>query len=567
MERTKIQDLAAPERPGATTMNEPPTYSNATTDGETDDACLERMRKPLSHPEIEKRLGRFSDVGRPEYFDFEPPPPFEDFDDIFGVDELSWNDETPWSESHQREMASPPAESPEEREARLAQLRKDAVRCARKLEEFRQTPPPQGRLLCSEEDLRWLTPEERDLVEWFDRNEYAVFLRLSELYEGTGWIIPYCRYCCVRFNLGITMQYYLEVPCEIDYVLDQMAADAEKGNGRALNSLGILYEHGYRPSRPGLEDKAIKKDPAKAREYFAKSAEAGCFSGMTNLARALNQGFGGEVDKEGALRTYRTLAERGGGQARYAVACLLLENQDDPSAKKEEAARWLRLAADVGEPQALAVLAAAGDDASPERLVAELFISWGWQKAQTILKYDSNVSSSARYIPTEEDKKQARDRKWLSEQQADGAVVPAAASRETVRTPNLNSANPSFAARLILFVRDRFDGDAPAIYKAARLSRKTYSAIVSNELRPVSKQTAVALALALRLDISEASQFIGAAGFAFSTFLLEDIVVSSCIRAGIHDIGRVSEILSAHGAKPFSSDVPGGNTAAAVPEA
>ena len=52
-----------------------------------------------------------------------------------------------------------------------------------------------------------------------------------------------------------------------------------------------------------------------------------------------------------------------------------------------------------------------------------------------------------------------------------------------MRIPNLKSANPSFAARLILYVRDRFGGNAPRIYGAAHLSRKTYSSIIGNELR------------------------------------------------------------------------------------
>ena len=117
----------------------------------------------------------------------------------------------------------------------------------------------------------------------------------------------------------------------------------------------------------------------------------------------------------------------------------------------------------------------------------------------------------------------------------------------------MTSANPSFAARLIIFVRDRFGGDAPAVYNAAHVSRKTYSAIVSNELRPVSKQTAIALTLALRLSDREQQAFLAAAGFALSEFMLEDMIVRRCIIAGIYDIDRVNEILALHGGKTFPS--------------
>ena len=69
---------------------------------------------------------------------------------------------------------------------------------------------------------------------------------------------------------------------------------------------------------------------------------------------------------------------------------------------------------------------------------------------------------------------------------------------------------------LIKYVNERFGGDAPKVYAAAKISRKTYSAIVGNELRPVSKQTAIQLALALKLTRAEADSLLKAAGFAFS---------------------------------------------------
>ena len=142
---------------------------------------------------------------------------------------------------------------------------------------------------------------------------------------------------------------------------------------------------------------------------------------------------------------------------------------------------------------------------------------------------------------------------WLLSGKPEGTVVPPASGRETVRTPNLKSANPSFAARLICHVRDRFDGDAPQVYRAACLSRKTYSSIVSNELRPVSKQTAIAFALALRLSFDEASELLRSAGHALSEFLLDDMIVKACIATGIYDVATVNKILSLHGANPLFS--------------
>lgn len=101
------------------------------------------------------------------------------------------------------------------------------------------------------------------------------------------------------------------------------------------------------------------------------------------------------------------------------------------------------------------------------------------------------------------------------------------------------------------YVRDKFGGDAPTIYRAAHISRKTYSTIISNELRPVSKHVAIAFAFALRLSLAEAKELLRSAGHALSDFILEDIIYQACIIAGIYDVNRVNEILLRYNAKPL----------------
>lgn len=134
----------------------------------------------------------------------------------------------------------------------------------------------------------------------------------------------------------------------------------------------------------------------------------------------------------------------------------------------------------------------------------------------------------------------------------DKANLPPPSSREARKLPDLKSDNPSFAAMLIKYVNERFGGDAPKVYAAAKISRKTYSAIVGNELRPVSKQTAIQLALALKLSRTEADTFLKAAGFAFSTAILEDIIVCACISANVFDVDDVNALLAEYGSPPFA---------------
>ena len=140
----------------------------------------------------------------------------------------------------------------------------------------------------------------------------------------------------------------------------------------------------------------------------------------------------------------------------------------------------------------------------------------------------------------------------------DKANLPPPSSREARKIPDLKSENPSFAAMLVKYVNERFGGDAPKVYAAAKISRKTYSAIVGNELRPVSKQTAIQLALALKLSRTEADTFLKAAGFAFSTAILEDIIVCACISASVFDIDDVNSLFMLYNAKPFPSQTDSG---------
>ena len=130
--------------------------------------------------------------------------------------------------------------------------------------------------------------------------------------------------------------------------------------------------------------------------------------------------------------------------------------------------------------------------------------------------------------------------------------LPPPSSRNVRRVPDLKRENPSFAAMLVKFVNERFGGDAPKVYSAAHVSRKTYSAIVGNELRPISKTTAVQFALALNLTRAEADEFIKSAGYAFSASILEDIIVCACIEAKIYDIDDVNSLLTEYGGKPFA---------------
>ena len=452
---------------------------------------------------------------------------------------------------------------------------------------FLRSQPPSGNIpVPLPEESEWMSPKERDLVEWFDRGEYGVFLRLSALFDLTeGWIVRYCVTACVRYKRGVESDVSIDLHTLFnDELVTKIRIAAAGGNARALNCLGLLSKTGYAGDKIQID-----LDKMAARDFFRRSAEAGCTQAMVNYALSLADVMAPRVDFDEAERIFRELSARGLGRADLGLTGVIYNRSFYDGASLDGFTDAMLRAARRGNDVARQIVAAAGEDLSSERLVAEYlyYESWfAYEMRERLAKARRRSERWPPQFPTrkptfesiaediarehgrasdepalsvsvtgiffdEDDEQAAKDRKLVADGQPPGAVVPPAGGRETVRTPNLTSANPSFAARLVIYVRDRFGGDAPKVYTAAHVSRKTYSSIVSNELRPVSKTTAILLALGLRLKYWEAVKFIRSAGFAFSEFILEDVVVSACIKADIHDVNRINQILAAHRAKPF----------------
>ena len=113
------------------------------------------------------------------------------------------------------------------------------------------------------------------------------------------------------------------------------------------------------------------------------------------------------------------------------------------------------------------------------------------------------------------------------------------------------SRSGTFADLLTRHVRAH-GGDAPSIYKAAHIDRRTYSSIISHPFRPVAKRTVVQFAIALRLDRDGADELLRSAGFALSPAIPEDIVFAEAISAGGGDLKAVSERLYEYGMKEIA---------------
>lgn len=103
----------------------------------------------------------------------------------------------------------------------------------------------------------------------------------------------------------------------------------------------------------------------------------------------------------------------------------------------------------------------------------------------------------------------------------------------------------TFSFELFRFI-DAKGKDPVDVYKRANIDRKLFSKIRGNDEYQPSKKTAISLALALELSLSETRTLLERAGFALSSSIMFDVIIEYFISQGKYNRNEINSVLFAY---------------------
>lgn len=121
-------------------------------------------------------------------------------------------------------------------------------------------------------------------------------------------------------------------------------------------------------------------------------------------------------------------------------------------------------------------------------------------------------------------------------------MAPVATCKAKTLEEALQAEDMGFSEALLKLIDKSGKKDAE-IYKKASLSKQHFSKIRNNPNYKPTKPTAIALALALELDLEETKELIGRAGYALTNSSKFDLIIRYFIEQGNYNVVEINMAL------------------------
>ena len=170
------------------------------------------------------------------------------------------------------------------------------------------------------------------------------------------------------------------------------------------------------------------------------------------------------------------------------------------------------------------------------------FIDEHYVQKQTIREYSAGYASFSREQLYEEPEMQIRAGCNAPECRAPRSFRPTAAPKQMSLEEMLENTDAGFTETLLKLI-DRTGKKDSVIYKKANLSKQHFSKIRNNPDYQPTKSTAIALALALELNLEQTRDLIGRAGFTLTDSSKFDIIIRYFIEHKQYDLMEINMAL------------------------
>ncbi len=128
---------------------------------------------------------------------------------------------------------------------------------------------------------------------------------------------------------------------------------------------------------------------------------------------------------------------------------------------------------------------------------------------------------------------------------AAAALVGSAAQSRRSLEDVVKNVSETWSESLLRLITERGYSDTE-VYKRANVDRKLFSKIRSNKYYQPKKNTAVAFALALRLNLDETKDFLRRAGYALSPSSVFDLIIEYSIEHEVYNLMLINQALFDH---------------------